>query len=96
MALYMFVGAQEGIGVVDQPVGTQKHIFRPADREVKKVILFAQYAPSCHHHRYLPSLKYLFKVSLKLLELFTNTFLWLSRICRGEDRDTRRLTSKLG
>ena len=29
----------------------------------------------------LPSLKYLFNVSLKLRELLTNTFLWLSRTC---------------
>ena len=34
----------------------------------------------------LPSLKYLFKVSLKLRELLTNTFLWLSRTCTERER----------
>lgn len=47
MTLHMFISAQEGIGVVDQPVGTQKHIFRPADTEAKN-INFVPHASSCH------------------------------------------------
>lgn len=34
---------------------------------------------------YFPSLKYVFRVSLKLLEYFTNSFFWCSSACKAQN-----------
>ena len=68
------VHSQQSIGMVDKPICTEEHVLS-SNRKVN-----CQSFSLLINYPHLPSLKYFFSVSLKLLELFTKTFLWLSKV----------------
>ena len=60
--------------MVDEPVSTKEDVLCSNKKVSSQTFsLLVNYA-------HLPSLKYFFSVSLKLLELLTKTFLWLSNV----------------